>query len=86
MADDSGQLMFPLWPHAEYVAACKMLGDPDETPAPIDLKHLLDVLLPRFISDGTMIAAFPTPSGKGVPVPAARLRDDILRECEQYED
>lgn len=57
LADDSGQLMFPLWPHAEYAAACLVLGDPDETPAPIELEHLLDVLLPRFISDGTMIAA-----------------------------
>ena len=86
LADDAGKPMFPLWPHAEYVQQCRELGDPDEVPSRIPLDHLLDVLLPQFVSDGTLIAAFPTPSGKGVPVLATRFRQDLLRECEQYEE
>ena len=86
LSDDAGNLMFPVWPHAEYVEKCRELGDSDDAPSRIALDHLLHVLLPQFVSDGTMIAAFPTPSGKGVPVLATRFREDLLRECEQYED
>ncbi len=85
LSDDADRLLFPIWPHAEYVDRCRELGDPDSSPTSIPLVHLLDVLLPQFVSDGTMVAAFPTPTGRGVPVSAARFRADLLRECEQYE-
>jgi hypothetical protein len=85
LADDAEQLMFPIWPHAEYVEKCRALGDADAVPASIPLDHLLEVLLPQFSTDGTVIAAFPTPHGRGVPVSAERFRSDLLRECEQYE-
>jgi hypothetical protein len=86
LSDNAGNLLFPIWPHAEYVKECRELGDPDGMPSPIPLEQLLDVLLPQFVSDGTLIAAFPTPSGKGVPVLATRFREELLRECKQYED
>jgi hypothetical protein len=86
LSDDAGSLLFPIWPHAEYLEACRELRDPDGAPSPIPLDQLLDVLLPQFVSNGTMIAAFPTPSDGGAPVLATRFREDLLRECEQYED
>jgi hypothetical protein len=85
LADDAGALLFPVWPHAEYVERCRELGDTDDEPSSIDLEYLLDVLLPGMASEGTMIAAFPTPSGKGVPVTAERFREDLVRECSQYD-
>jgi hypothetical protein len=85
LTDDEGKVLFPLWPHPEYAEQCRHLGDPDDAPASISLEHLLNVLLPQFEKDGTLIAAFPTPAGKGIPVAAERLREDLLRESEQYE-
>lgn len=85
LADDNGTLLFPLWPHVEYADACRVLADPDAVPTSIPLDHLLDVLLPQFIADGTMVAVFPTPGARGVPTTAERLRTDLLTEREQYE-
>ena len=81
----TGQFLFPIRPHAEYVERCRSLGDADAVPASIPLNHLLDVLLPQLSTDGTMIAAFPTPAGRGVPISAERLWADLLRECGHYE-
>jgi|SRR6188768_3897803 len=85
LANANEQLLFPLWPHAEYAEACRSLTDPDAIPTRIPLDQLLQVLLPQFISDGTLVAAFPTPAGRGVSVTPDRLRDDLVNECEQYE-
>jgi hypothetical protein len=85
LADDNSRPLFPLWPHAEYAEACRGLADSDVTPTSIPLGHLLDVLLPQFVADGTLVAVFPTPEGRGVPTPADRLRADLLSECQQYE-
>jgi hypothetical protein len=85
LTDDNDQLLFPLWPHAEYAEACRGLADADATPTSIPLEHLLGVLLPQFISNGTVVAVFPTPAGQGILTPAERLRADLLSECQQYE-
>lgn len=70
MANDDETLVFPLWPARDY-AELNRIGDWENYEArPIELKELLEELLPDFRERGVLPGVFPTPTGKGVtPTP-----------------
>jgi hypothetical protein len=82
--DDDGALHFPLWPHLEYAQSCVSGQWSDSRPEPIPLDDLLEKLLPKLEREHTLVAVFPTPGGKGVPVPAAELAQHLEAELEKY--
>lgn len=63
---DANERAFPLWPHREYAELCRMSDWSNFVPREIPLAKLKDQLLPQFQKDGTLVAAFPRPDGKGV--------------------
>jgi hypothetical protein len=83
--DPAGQEVFPVWPHPRFAAACATGSWEGDEPRSIDLSAWLERWTSGLYADGTLVAVFPTPSGKGVVVGAARLREDIEEECSLYE-
>jgi hypothetical protein len=82
--DEYETLHFPLWPHPEYAQACASGFWADSEPKPIPLHDLLNRLLPNLQREGTLVAVFPTPGGKGVPIPAGELAQHLEAELENY--
>ena len=82
--DDFETIHFPLWPHREYAKACASGPWSDSEPESIPLDDLLRKLLPKLQREGTPVAVFPTPSGKGVAVSAAELSQHLAHELENY--
>ena len=77
--------MFPVWPHEEYA---RLLATDDwqtAEPTSIDVHDWVESWLPNLLEDGSMIAVFPTPPGKGVVVEPQRLKADIESELRRYE-
>lgn len=85
LADERGEepSQLPLWPHPRYADAYRAeFGGADRER--VDLDELLDELLPAMADDGVDVAVFPTPDGRGVVVPAGRLRDDLLAYLDDW--
>lgn len=79
----------PLWPAREYAELCRIDLWRDYVPRAIPLAKLKDELLPRLREDGTLVAAFPRPDGKGV-MPTAedmlgRLRAHLATWYAEYD-
>jgi hypothetical protein len=85
LSDDSEVPMFPVWPHADYAHLLATGSWASATPTAIDLDEWLDTWLPNLIEQGDKVAVFQTPTGKGLPVDPAQLRDDLEAELSRYE-
>lgn len=85
-ADDDGQQLMPVWPHARYAAACAAGAWAGAVPEAIPLGRWLEAWLPGLVRDRRGVAVFPVPGGAGVPVEAQRLAADLSEALEQYEE
>jgi uncharacterized protein DUF2750 len=82
LAEEAGRDALPLWPHADFAAACARGGWADAAAAAIGLDELLDDLLPLLEEDGVAVAVFPAPDGGGSVVTPASFRRDLEAEIE----
>ncbi len=83
--DDQGRQLVPVWPHSRYAEICAEGVWADYEPKSIPI----DVWLSRWVSgmerDDRQIAAFPTPTDKGIPVTPIRFKADLEEALSQYE-
>lgn len=79
------QRLFPVWPAAAYATACAVEEFTAAEATPIDLREWLETWLPNLEGDGSGVAVFPTPSGQGVVVAPAALREHLLAELARIE-
>ena len=86
VGDSDGQQCMPFWPHDAYAEALAADKWRDNGPRVIDLSEFLTKWLPGMAEDGLHVAVFPTPDQKGVVVDPLRLKRDLERECEQYDE
>ena len=85
VSDDSEVPMFPVWPHEIYARLLATGAWANATPTPIEVHEWLASWLPGLTADGSKVAVFPTPQGKGVVVEPARLAADIQDELDRIE-
>ncbi|MDB5550763.1 MAG: hypothetical protein JWL86_747 [Rhizobium sp.] len=83
-ADDDETEMFPIWPDPEYAAASAEDEWAGYEPRSIPLDTFLNVFLPNFEEEGTLVSIFRLPSGVSVPVTAAIFREIIEMELQDY--
>lgn len=83
--DDSGQTAVPLWPEADFAAACATGNWAGMRPKPIALADFLNNWIPGMERDNRLVAVFPIPSGKGLFVEADRLAEALEDGKKQYE-
>ena len=85
VSDESGVPAFPVWPHADYARLLATDDWASASPTAIDVHDWVEEWLPNLSADGSLVAVFPTPLGKGVVVTPERLRDDIAHELSALE-
>ncbi len=85
MGDDTGNQLLPVWPERDFAESLAQGKWASHTAKAIPLVDFIEKWLPGMEKDGTQLAIFPTPSGKGVIVPPSRLLADLSSEMEQYE-
>ena len=81
--DASGALTFSVWPHRRYAEAMQETW-PDRTPEAIGIGEWLDEWSVQLPEDGLLVAVFPTPEGKTVPVEPGQLAADLREELAKY--
>lgn len=84
-ADDQGNLVFPFWPHPDYAAACATGDWTGNIPASIEVHEFLERWLPNMDKDEVEAAVFPTPTMRGVIIPALQLQRAIQDELSNIE-
>ncbi len=84
-ADDQGRQLLPVWPHERYAALWAVGEWAAYVPKPIELKEWLERWIPGLEKDRILVAVFPTPDGKGVPVEPRRMENDLREELLWYE-
>ena len=72
-ADDQGNSCFPVWPHADYAAACATGNWAGNQPTSIEVHEFLERWLPGMMQDGVLVAVFPTATMQGVVVSPPQL-------------
>ena len=85
MGDDEGHELVPVWPHERFAASCATGKFVDHEPRPIDLSNWIEKWTPGMQRDQLLVAVFPTPDGKGVPVTPERLKEDLEAELSLIE-
>jgi hypothetical protein len=85
ISDVTEEPMFPVWPHEEYASLLAVDEWANATPTSIEVHDWVEKWLPGFDKDGTKVAVFPLPTGKGVVVEALRLQRDIQAELARFE-
>ena len=83
--DDAGRQFVPVWPHSRYAALCAQGAWAGYQPKAIDLNAWLDRWIPGMEQDQRLLAVFPTPKDKGVPMEPRRLEKDLRTELANYE-
>jgi hypothetical protein len=83
--DKDGRESAPVWPHAEYAAACATGAWGGCEPKAIPLGDWMDKWLPGLARDGRMVAVFMTPNDSGVPIQPEAMARDLEAELEWYE-
>ena len=58
---DDGKSLFAVWPHRRYAEACRARHWAQREPTPIEVHEFIDGLIPKLITDGIDVAAFPCP-------------------------
>ena len=84
-ADEDGNFYFPLWPAKPYAEQCVLGVWKDYAAKEIDLEDLLNSLMPKLASSGSLLAIFPTPQEKGVVPPLELLETDLRSELSRME-
>ena len=83
--DDTGRELIPVWPHSAYAAVCAEGSWSGYIPKVIPLDDWLNRWIPGMERDKLLVAVFPTPQGKGVPIEPRRLEQDLRNELSNYE-
>jgi hypothetical protein len=84
VGDDAGRVLLPLWPAREYAEGYQAARRLPGQPAQISLEDLVERMLPGLRSEGSLIAVFPTPSGRGIPLTADELLGALNDEKAKY--
>jgi Protein of unknown function (DUF2750) len=85
LSDDTGDArsQLPLWPHPRYAQVYReRQGGTGH--ASIDLRALLEEVLPDLAEADIDVAVFPSPEGKAPVVAPERLREDILAYHDEW--
>lgn len=85
LADDTGAIGFPVWPHPDYAQACATEAWAGSLPAEIDVHEFVEEWLPDMTEREVSVAVFPTPSMKGVWTKPDELQRYLAEELEKYE-
>lgn len=85
LGDDKGQECIPVWPHAKYAELCANGIWAGFQPQSIDIDAWLNKWIPGIEKDRRLIAVFPTPERRGIPVQPRRLEADLREELSKYE-
>jgi hypothetical protein len=80
-----GQVAFPVWPHPRYAEACAIDLWEGATPEGIGLDEWFEEFTPELEEKDRLVAVFPDPQHVSSAVEPGRLKDDLLRELENYE-
>ena len=83
--DENGKSGFPVWPHPDYALVCAVGEWSGTSPSPIEVHEFVESWLPNLAAQGDLVAVFPTPSMRGVLVPATELQEHIQQELSQIE-
>lgn len=85
LADETGALGFPVWPHPDYATACATETWAGSLPAEIDVHEFTEEWLPDMAARAVSVAVFPTPSMKGVWMKPEELQQHLAEELGKYE-
>lgn len=83
--DDSGKPALPFWPHPDYATVCATGEWAGTKPTPVEIHEFIEKWLPNMAAECVLVAVFPTPALRGIPVPARQLEDQIREELSQIE-
>lgn len=83
--DDQGRELFPVWPHPTFAELCAHGLWEDAKPEKITLSEWLNGWLPDLRAQKKLVSIFPLPSGGGIAVDPARVKDDIESELSLIE-
>jgi len=84
-ATPEGRSVFPLWPAKEYAQLSAADAWSGYSPRTIDMKDLLEGLLPSLRKTGTILGIFPTPNDKGILPEIVTFESDLLNELAKFE-
>jgi len=84
VGDDTGAEAIAVWPHERFASACAADELKGSEPASIHLDDWMETWLPNMAKDGTRVAVFMTPSGRGVIIAADVHLAHLEEECEKY--
>jgi hypothetical protein len=82
--DDDGRPHVPLWPHPDFAEACATAEWKGAEPVAVDVDEWVEGIAGQVERDGLAVAVFPTPEGRGVSVPPARLKADLEDEQSKF--
>jgi hypothetical protein len=87
LGDEEGNIIFPLWPSAEYAQACATKNWTTCKPKSICLDELIDNILPELMKENKSIAAFIVHADHfhAITVTANKLLNDLKDECSLYD-
>jgi hypothetical protein len=83
--DEAGVVHLPLWAHPLFAEMCATGEWSKATVVPVDLRDLIDRLLPQLDQDQQLVSVMPVSEGTGVSVDPKRLQEDLLAELEKIE-
>lgn len=81
---DEGRSVLPLWPHPDYASLAATGGWVGAAPHAIDLRKLMDEMLPDFRERGVGVLILPTLEGEGIVPPLEQLLSDLRAELGKY--
>jgi Protein of unknown function (DUF2750) len=81
---DEGTDVLPLWPHSDYASLAATGEWAGCQPHAIELRKLMEEMVPSFGERGVGVLIFPTPDDKGVVPPLEQLLSDIRAELTKY--
>ena len=86
LGDDNDATLFPLWPAEAYARRAAVDEYANMRPTAIDLRELLEEMLPAWEKQGVAISVFWVPPGRGIVVSAAELHEALREDDETGEE
>jgi len=84
-SDEAGRELIPIWPHSRYAAACADGIWSATQPKAIDIHDWQAIWIPGILNDKRMVAVFPLPNNKGIPLPPGELKHDLDEALSEIE-